>query len=151
MTAAVEDKPVTEAKPEPVKTEKAELNGHAEEEYASFDELLAKPARERDVKITTGGKVLKIHIRAIGTDAYDQLVASCPPTTSDQDRGMAFNQKAFQPKLVSACVTRPKMDLDRATRLMSDPNWSGGEWGGLYAACVEICQSGINVPFNESD
>lgn len=155
MTAVVEERPSdvaetpTEAEKEIATPAPRKKQATAEvEEYATFDDLLNKPARERDVPIVVNGKTLKIHLRAIGHEAYDELVASSPPSKDEQEKGFVFNQKAFQPKLVSAVVTRPKMDLDRASRLMADPNWSGGEWGGLYAACVEICQTGINVPFS---
>lgn len=117
------------------------------EDYASFDQLLHKKPRERDVTIVSGDARLKLHIRAIGSVEYDQLVEACPPSKEDEKKGAIFDQKTFTAKLIAACVTRPRMDFDQASRLAADPNWAGGEVGGLYRACVEICQQGIDVPF----
>lgn len=146
MTISVEEPALAEAPPV--------SNGNAPEpkadEYASFDDLISKPAREKDVIIGAGGKTLKVHLRAIGHVEYDRLQATCPPTEEGKKQGLIYDDNTFGPKLISAVVTRPKMDLDRASRLWSDPNWAGGEIAGLYRKCIEICQVGLDVPFTES-
>lgn len=130
-------------RPEQGEKPSVKFSGSSPDDYASFDQLLSKPAREKDVTIGE----LKVHLRAIGNVEYDQLVASCPPDQDGRDRGLIYDQEKFAPKLIAAVVSRPKMDLDQATRLWKDPNWAGGEIGGLYKACVDLCQRGLDVPF----
>lgn len=148
MTVSVEERPAqaaeapAQAKPEPVTSR--------QDGYAEFDDLLSKKARERDIEVHLGDEVLKLHLRAIGYLEYDRLQSQCPPTPAQKEMGLVYDDNTFGPKLIAAVVTRPKMDLDRATRLWNDPNWSGGEVLGLYRACVNICQVGIDVPFSKT-
>lgn len=148
MTVSVEEQaPQAEALP-PEAPAKPTLK--AVDEYASFDTLLNKKARERDVTVKVNEGEFKVHLRAIGHVEYDRLQSQCPPTPEQAKKGLIYDDNTFGPRLIAAVVTRPKMDLDQVNRLWNDPNWAGGEIGGLYRACVEICQVGLDIPFTVS-
>lgn len=117
---------------------------------ATFEALMAKARRERnlDIPLPDGENKLRLRLVAISSTEYDDLVSSCPPSSAHREQGAIYDQDKFGPRLISRVVVDPAMSVDEATALYTSPNWSGGEIGSLFRACVALCQAGVDVPFN---
>ena len=130
------------------------MSGNAKE-YTSFDALLKKPARTKDITVASrddSGEEcsLEVRIKAVSSHEYDRLVAECPPTTQQKKDEAAFNIDKFAPRLLSACFVSPALTIEEATDLYTSPDWSAGEIGGLYMQCMRLCTEGFNIPTTAS-
>lgn len=114
--------------------------------FASVDQLLSKPARTKTMVLTIGEAEVSIGLRAIGSKAYDDMMAAHPPTKAQRAESAPFNVDSFAPALLSASMTDPEMDLEQATALWTSPDWSRGELSDLFYACVELNSKGLDIP-----
>lgn len=118
---------------------------------ATVADLLNKPARTKDLvlKIQAEGKVNEVvlKLKALGSQAYDDLLASNPPTAEQKKDGNTYNPDAFAPALIAACLVEPKLSEEEAATLWTSPEWSRGEVTELFLACIEVCSKGLDVPF----
>lgn len=122
---------------------------------ATLEELLSKPARTKEVtlKLTDeDGAVQEVFIRlkAIGSQAYDDLLAEHPPTADQKKEGSTYNADTFAPALIASCAVEPKMTPNQAKQIWTSGEWSRGEVTELFFACVEVCSKGLDVPFTET-
>jgi hypothetical protein len=125
---------------------------------ASFEDLIAKPRRTMSFPITLddgdGNSVQRrIVYKALPSRVYDDLVAAHPPTPkqlSDANgSSVSYNLDTFAPALISACSLEPKLSYEQAEQLFHSPDWSGGEISSLFWNAQRVCNSGLDVPFNE--
>lgn len=128
----------------------------AETKFATIDQLLKKPQRVRTVSLTIPGDdgdpvKVSIRLKAIGSAAYDDLIAKHPPTPKQRKDGATYNPDTFAPALVAASMTEPQMDLEDAQALWESEDWSRGELTELFLASVQINQAGLDIPFTDSD
>lgn len=118
---------------------------------ATVADLLNKPARTKELvlKVQDGNKVNEVvlKLKALGSQAYDDLLADNPPTAEQKKEGNTYNPDAFAPALIAACLVEPKLSAEEATALWSSPEWSRGEVTELFMACIEVCSKGLDVPF----
>lgn len=129
----------------------------SEVQYATFDDLLGKPKRttEFDITLATADGTpvkRKMVYQAISSNEYDDLVAAHPPTPkqlSDANGSVAFNIDTFAPALISRVSHQPKLTYAQAEKLYKSPDWSGGEISTLFWNAQRVCNSGLDVPFNE--
>lgn len=126
--------------------------------FATFDQLVKKPARTKDIPVSVtadDGDVVEavIRVRAIGAKAYDDLLSGHPPTGKQkkEDPNTPYNWETFPPALISACAVEPGMTVEEATEVWTSDEWSRGEVQTLFAGCVEVNSRGLDIPFNESD
>lgn len=84
---------------------------------------------------------------ALSRPFYDELIDQHP--ASDEQKANAkregrmppnYNVDSFPPALVAATLVSPKMTLDDAKELWSDPNWSPAELVDLFAAARDVCE-----------
>lgn len=124
--------------------------------FATIEQLLKKPQRVKTVPVTIPGDdgtpmKLAVKLKAIGSSAYDQLIAQYPPTPKQRKDGATYNPDTFAPALVAACMTEPALDLEDAQALWESSDWSRGELTELFLAAVQINQAGLDIPFTDSD
>lgn len=126
--------------------------------FATFDDLVAKPRRELTFDVTLAdadGHPVKRRMtyRAMSGPAYDDMVAEHPPTPKQLANaggsGVAFNIDTFAPALISAVSHVPKLSYEQAEQLWRSESWSGGESSTLFWNAQRVCNSGLDVPFNE--
>lgn len=119
---------------------------------ATLEDLLNKPARTRDLIIRVpaekgGAHELTLKLKAVGSQAYDDLLAAHPPTAEQKREGNTYNADTFAPALIAACCVEPAMSEKDAVTLWTSSEWSRGEVTELFVACVEVCSKGLDVPF----
>lgn len=119
---------------------------------ATLADLTAKPKRTKDVvlKVPDGdGEIIElvVTLKAIGSKAYDDLVAKHPPTREQKAEGANYNPDTFGPALISACSHEPHMTPNEASEIWNSDDWSRGEVMELFVAAVEVCSKGLDVPF----
>lgn len=124
----------------------------AKRKPATIADLKRKKVRTDTVEIPTYDEdgeevVMTVRIKAIGSVAYDKLVAANPPNRVQRERGDNWNVDSFAPALISACAIEPKMTVEDATDIYTSDEWSAGEVGALFWACQRICNAGTEVPF----
>ena len=123
---------------------------------ATLDDLLKKPARTKEVIINvptgkSGSTDFVMTLKAIGSKAYDDLLAGHPPTHEQKKDGQTYNADTFAPALIAACSLSPELTLDQATQIWVSNEWSRGELTQLFLGCVEVNSKGLDVPFSDAD
>jgi hypothetical protein len=125
---------------------------------ATFADLIGKPPRTMNFPITlsdgeNNAVQRRMVYRALPSKVYDDLVAAHPPTPrqlSDANgSGVSYNLDTFAPALIAACSYEPKLSYEQAEQLYHAPEWSGGEISTLFWNAQRVCNSGLDVPFNE--
>jgi len=122
---------------------------------ATLEDLLQKPARTKEITINvptgkSGTTDFVVTLRAIGSKAYDDLLAAHPPTPAQKREGITYNSDTFAPALIAASAVTPALTLDQATQIWTSNDWSRGELTELFLGCVEVNSSGLDVPFTEA-
>lgn len=121
---------------------------------ATFDSLIRKPRRVLPFTVTTqdehGNPVsLRMKFQAMGGKDYDKLIEAHPPTAAQKRQNASFNIDTFAPALISAVSLEPRLSVEQAEQLWASPDWSGGEASSLYLNAQRVCNSGLDVPFND--
>ncbi len=119
---------------------------------ATAELLLGKKPRTSIKKLNVTGEdgkpvQVEVKLQAIGSTAYDELVAKHPPK---KNTGGAFDTDTFGPALLALCMVSPKMDVAQTTELWNNPAWSGGELLGLFNACLELNLADLDVDFTDA-
>jgi hypothetical protein len=81
---------------------------------------------------------------------YDRLVSKHPPTTEQRADGASFNLDTFAPALISAVSSDPEISPTDAKEIWNSAEWSRGEVITLYRQAVDLCNRGLDIPFNEN-
>ena len=121
---------------------------------ATLDDLLKKPARTKELVINVPGASGKgsnefiVTLKAIGSKAYDDLLALHPPTNEQKKDGQSYNADSFAPALIAACSVTPALTSEQATQIWESDEWSRGELTELFIGCIEVNSKGLDVPFN---
>ena len=117
-------------------------------ERASLETLLSKPPRTKVIEVSLADdQKASILFRALGSKAYDDLMAAHPPTKQEKEDGAVWNSDTFPPALISACSVEPKIDEDSAKTIFTSEEWSRGELMDMFMKVVALNSEGINVPF----
>jgi len=125
----------------------------ADSRRATFDKLTRKKRAEREVSVTIPGDAgepeeITLLFRAISSTEYDNLMAKYPPTAKQKVDGSPYDFTKFGPAIVAAVCVEPQMSYEEVKSIWDSPDWSRGEIMTLFSAAVEICNVGLNVPFN---
>jgi len=89
--------------------------------------------------------------QSIGAQEWDRLVAKYPPTAEQRANGESFNMHKFAPALLSAVCADPKLTEGEWTEIWGSPDWNRGEVVQFYVTAVELCSTGMDVPFSGRD
>lgn len=120
---------------------------------ATFKDLQSKPKRTKVVTIKVAdedGDIidLEVTLKAIGSQAYDDLMAKHPPTADQKKESATYNPDTFGPALISACSWEPRLTPNEATEIWTSDDWSRGEVMELFVGAIEVCSKGLDVPFS---
>jgi hypothetical protein len=123
---------------------------------ATLEDLLKKPARTKElvINVPTGKSSSTdfiVTLKAIGSKAYDDLIANHPPTNEQKREGQSYNAESFAPALIAACSVTPELTEDQANQIWTSNEWSRGELTQLFLGCVEVNSKGLDVPFIDAD
>lgn len=122
---------------------------------ATFKDLQAKPKRTKDVVLRipdADGDIVElvVTLKAIGSKAYDDLMAKHPPTGEQKKDNAQYNPETFGPALIAACSWEPRMTPNEVIEIWNSDDWSRGEVMELFVASIEVCSKGLDVPFTEA-
>lgn len=123
---------------------------------ATFAQLRAKPRRTMTFPLSTQDEngdeiVMRMKYRALSPKEYDELIEAHPPTTEQKRNGATYNIDSFAPAIIAAVSAEPKLTLEQAKEIYTSPDWSGGELSSLYIRAMQVCNAGLDVPFNARD
>ncbi len=90
---------------------------------------------------------MELVFTALSSHELDELQAKYPPTSDQRVKGMAFDPEKFNPALVAACLSEPKMTVEEVQEMWMSPDWSLGELQFLYTTAQDLCTEGLNIPF----
>lgn len=121
---------------------------------ATFASLMAKPRRTMTFTVMVAGAddepvSVSMKYKALSAKEYDDLVAAHPPSSRERSNGAVFNVDTFGPALIAAVSVTPALTYEQAEALWKNPDWSNGETTALFINAQRVCNSGIDVPFNE--
>ena len=122
---------------------------------ASASLLLNKKPREREISLNLptdgdGTEAATFLFRSIGAKEWELMVSKHKPTSDQRADGQPFNTDTFPPALLARVCVDPVITEDEWREIWGSPDWSRGELGDLYAAAVNICTDGFDIPFNAS-
>ncbi|CAB4194548.1 hypothetical protein UFOVP1264_3 [uncultured Caudovirales phage] len=123
---------------------------------ATLEDLLKKPARTKELIInvpSASGKSTNefiVTLKAIGSKAYDDLLANHPPTSDQKKEGSSYNVDTFAPALIASCSVTPELSPEQAVQIWESNEWSRGELTELFLGCIEVNSKGLDVPFNDA-
>lgn len=123
---------------------------------ATLDLLRSKKRLEKELTVmlpVEGGEAQEVSFlfRSIGAQEWDRLVAKFPPTAEQRADGSAFNMHKFAPALLSATCAEPQLTEAEWREIWESPDWNRGEVVQLYVTAVELCSTGMDVPFSGRD
>jgi hypothetical protein len=144
--------------------EETEVEDNAEEEEvfkapppkATLAQLKKKPRVSKTITMVLAGEddepvEVSLRFRGIPAPEYDKLMASCPPTPKDKKDGWGYNPEKFAPVIIAETCVEPEMSLEDAKELWTSDDWNRGERMTLLMAAIEVCTSGLTIPFKSSD
>ncbi len=120
---------------------------------ATLDQLLGKKRAEREVtfQMPGSGEEVSFLFRAIGAKEYDQLVSKHPPTPEGRIEGSTFNIHTFAPALLARVVVDPDFSSSEWEKVWNSPDWNRGEVMQFFSIAVELCSTGMSIPFSGRD
>jgi hypothetical protein len=137
----------------PEKVASETLNGAA---IATFAALRAKPRRTMTFPVNTvdedGTEIaVLMKYRALPSKKYDEMIEAHPPTAEQKKQGQIYNIDTFAPALISAVSYEPLLSVEEAAEIYNSPDWSGGELTTLFIKAMQVCNAGLDIPFNARD
>lgn len=120
-------------------------------------QLLGKPRNTDSFTLYLGGGLddayqINVTMQAMGTKAYDKLIAKYPPTTEEKAQGLNYELDKFAPALLAESLVSPKINLAQAKILWNggeDENWSRGDVESLFSRAIRLNHRDSTVPFTE--
>jgi hypothetical protein len=128
----------------------------AQSKRATLDLLRSKKRQQQELTVmlpVEGGETQEVSFlfQSIGAQEWDRLVAKYPPTSEQRADGQAFNMHKFAPAILAATCTEPELTEAEWAEIWDSPDWNRGEVIQLYATAVELCSTGMNIPFTGRD
>lgn len=77
---------------------------------------------------------------------YSDLVAKCPPSEEDKDKGAEVDWETFSVALVAACAVDPAMSVEEAGQIADV--LTQAQWDSLVAAAFSVNKRDVDVPFS---
>ena len=123
---------------------------------ATLDMLKNKKRLEKELTLLLpmgNGKNEEVSFlfQSIGAQEWDRLVGKYPPTSEQRAEGAAFNMHTFAPALLSRVCVEPQMSEEEWKEIWDSPDWNRGEVVQFYVTAVELCSTGMDVPFSGRD
>jgi len=123
---------------------------------ATLDMLRSKKRLEKELSVLLpvgDGKHEEVSFlfQSIGAQEWDRLVAKFPPTSEQKMEGASFNMHTFAPALLSRVCVDPELTEEEWKEIWNSPDWNRGEVVQFYVTAVELCSTGMDVPFSGRD
>lgn len=123
---------------------------------ATLDLLRTKKRLEREIIVmlpVEGGKTEEVSFlfQSIGAQEWDRLVGKFPPTADQRANGEPFNMHNFAPALLAQVCVDPVLSEDEWKEIWNSPDWNRGEVVQFYATAVDLCSTGMDIPFTGRD
>jgi hypothetical protein len=124
---------------------------------ATLDMLRSKRRQEKELTVLLplgeDGETEEVSFlfQSIGAQEWDRLVSKYPPTTEQRADGSAFNMHTFAPALLAKTCIDPVLTEREWKEIWDSPDWNRGEVVQLYVTAVELCSSGMDIPFTGRD
>lgn len=123
---------------------------------ATLDILRSKKKREKELTIllpVDGGTTEEVTFlfQSIGAQEWDRLVAKYPPTSEQRAEGAAFNMHTFAPALLARVCIDPELTEDEWKEIWNSPDWNRGEVIQFFYTAVDLCSTGMDIPFSGRD
>ncbi|MER7361943.1 hypothetical protein [Nonomuraea wenchangensis] len=77
---------------------------------------------------------------------YSDILAACPPSDEDREKGAEVDWEKFSVALVSACAVEPVMSVDEAGQLADE--LTQAQWDSLVTAAFAVNKRDVDVPFS---
>ncbi|KAB8186861.1 hypothetical protein FH608_046060 [Nonomuraea phyllanthi] len=84
--------------------------------------------------------------RGLPRKQYSDLVASCPPSDEDKEKGAEVDWEQFSVALVAACAVEPTMTADEAGQIADV--LTQAQWDSLVGAAFSVNKRDVDVPFS---
>jgi hypothetical protein len=128
----------------------------AQSKRATLELLRSKQRAEKEVSVlfpVGDGKTEEVTFlfKAIGAQEWDRLVSKYPPTAEQRSDGSPFNMHTFAPALLSRVCTDPALSEEEWKEIWDSPDWNRGEVLQFYAQAVDLCSTGMDIPFSGRD
>jgi hypothetical protein len=115
----------------------AQVRANAAEEGDTGPALALEQAEQRlrDAETALAAATVELTFRGMPRDAYEQLIAECPPGEDQAAEGQTYDPELFAPALVSACSV-DAMPVEDARELLT--SLSQLEAGVLFETCIGL-------------
>jgi hypothetical protein len=128
----------------------------AQSKRATLEMLRSKKRQEKELNIllpTSDGKKEEVSLlfQSIGAQEWDRLVSKFPPTSEQKLEGAGFNMHTFAPALLAQTCVEPALTEEDWKEIWNSPDWNRGEVVQLYMTAVELCSTGMDIPFSGRD
>lgn len=84
--------------------------------------------------------------RGLPRKAYSDLVASCPPSDEDREKGAEVDWEKYSVAVVAACAVEPAMTVDEAGQIADV--LTQAQWDSLVTAAFSVNKRDVDVPFS---
>lgn len=123
---------------------------------ATLDLLRSKKRLEKEMTVLLpvgDGKTEEVSFlfQSIGAQEWDRLVAKFPPTAEQRAEGASFNMHTFAPALLARVCVDPELTEEDWKEIWNSPDWNRGEVVQFYVTAVELCSTGMDIPFSGRD
>lgn len=123
---------------------------------ATLDQLKKKRRVTKTVSLVVNGDdgepvEVGLTFRGIPAHQYDKLISKFPPRPKDKKQGYAYNPDEFGPAIIAETCIEPEMSYEDAKEIWESDDWNRGERMMLLMAAIEVCTTGLNVPFKKRD
>jgi hypothetical protein len=121
---------------------------------ATLEQLKKKQRVTKTVFLVVNGddgepQEVGLTFRGIPAHEYDKLISKFPPRPKDKKQGYGYNPDEFGPALIAVTCIDPEMSEEDAKEIWQSDDWNRGERMMLLMAAIEVCTSGLNVPFKK--
>jgi hypothetical protein len=123
---------------------------------ATLDQLKKKKRVTKTATVVLNddaGEPVEVSLTFQGIPAfqYDRLISKHPPRPKDKKQGYGYNPDAFGPAIVAATCIDPPMSEEDAKEIWESEDWNRGELMILLMSAIEVCTTGLNIPFKRPD
>lgn len=121
-------------------TKIADAQSNAPDKAPAIQKKLAKAIQDG------ASTLVEFQFVSIGRERYDELLRECPPSASQRKEGAEMDPEKFTPLLLSEASLHPKISLEQAKHMMTDPTWNQSEILSLFWAALQANTETPDIP-----
>lgn len=132
-----------------------EVQGSKKAPRATLDQLKKKSQVTKEVTVVVNGddgepQEVSLLFRGLSARDYDKLISRFPPRGEDKKQGYNYNPDKFGPALIAAVCVEPEFSEEDVMEIWESDNWNRGERMMMFMSAIEVCTTGLNVPFGKT-